>query len=479
MLYKVMLHKGYVASTGQVAQQEVGHDTWASQLLIRHRDEEEAMKLSGVQLAAVSGPAVPMFALMMPLVIFVPPYFADQAGLGMAVVGTIFMMGRLFDVVSDPIAGIIMDKTHKTIRKLTWVLIGAVPLALATWQIFFPEGLNSPFSLMFWLLVLYLGWTAMNVGLFSWASELASDYHERSRVMGAIQMANVIGTLLVLSIPAGIELMGLDENVSQRRIEAMGTVILVLLPIMLLFAWKLAPKPEKATSPSQETMMVVVKEAFHHRSLRRLILADLALGLSVALLSSLSVFYVEIVLGLEGRAGVLQLVMLASSFVGLPLFIRLSRGLEKHITLMVAVSCTATGAVIASFAPVGNFAYILVGYVLLGFAFGGQQMLPRSIMSDILEERQIETGSANTSLYFAILSTTFKLGLGLGVGLTYFLAGLGGFDPETARQSSESHWVIRVMIGLMPLLLASIVFAAMRGFPLNRERYEEIRKQVA
>ena len=115
----------------------------------------------------------------------------------------------------------------------------------------------------------------------------------------------------------------------------------------------------------------------------------------------------------------------------------------------------------------------------MGFSFGGQQMRPRSIMSDILEERQIETGSANTSLYFAFLSTTFKLGLGLGVGLTYFLAGLGGFDPETARQSSESHWVVRAMIGLLPVLLASIVFVAMQRFPLNRERYEHIRKQVA
>ncbi|GAB5487549.1 MAG: MFS transporter [Parasphingorhabdus sp.] len=437
------------------------------------------MRLSRLQLTAVAGPAVPMATLILPLVIFIPPYFADQVGLGMAVVGTIFTLARLFDVITDPVAGVLMDRMHKRITKFTWVVLGAFPLGLATWQIFFPTETLSSFTLMMWLLVLYLGWTAMTVGLFSWASELAGDYHERSRVMGTIQMAHVVGTLLALSIPAGIELMNFNGNVARIRIEAMGALIIVLLPIMLFFAWRFSPAVEHENKPSNESMKLVIKQAFSNSALRRLIVADLAMGLNIAVLSSLSVFYIEIVLGLEGRAGIVQLAMFASSLLGLPLFIWMSGRFEKHKTLILAISWAASGALIASTAPVGGFIFTLLSFVAFGFSFGALQMLPRAIMADVLEELQLKTGSANTSTYFAFLATTFKLGLGLGVGLTYAIASQAGFDPVTARETDSAHWVIRAMIGGIPLILATIVFVSMWRFPLNRKRYEELRSSLA
>ena len=67
--------------------------------------------ISRLQMAALAAPAAPMFGLIMPLAIFIPPFYADQMGLGLGVVGAIFTIGRLFDVVTDPIAGRLMDRT--------------------------------------------------------------------------------------------------------------------------------------------------------------------------------------------------------------------------------------------------------------------------------------------------------------------------------------------------------------------------------
>ncbi len=128
----------------------------------------------------------------MPLVIFIPPFFSEQMGLGMAVVGGIFTLGRLFDVVTDPVVGSVMDRFQTHFSKRAWVVIGAVPLALATFQIFFDPADNSS-SLMCWVVVMYAGWTLTNLGLYSWGAEVSEDYHHRSRIMGAIQLANSIG----------------------------------------------------------------------------------------------------------------------------------------------------------------------------------------------------------------------------------------------------------------------------------------------
>ena len=226
-----------------------------------------APALSKGAMAALSGPAVPMFALMMPLVIFIPPFYAEHMGLGLAAVGTIFTLGRLFDVVTDPFAGIIMDKTRNRLPKRGWVMIGALPLSIATWQIFFAEPPGQAATLMAWLIVLYIGWTLMSVGLFSWASEVTDDYHERSRVMGAVQLANSVGTVLVLLIPAGIELFAPAGDVSLLRIRAMGGAILALLPVTLGLAWWFAPHSVVSAHAEETALLPAVKDAVRNSTL--------------------------------------------------------------------------------------------------------------------------------------------------------------------------------------------------------------------
>ncbi|NIB41580.1 hypothetical protein HBA55_18395 [Pseudomaricurvus alkylphenolicus] len=432
------------------------------------------MGLNKRSLAALSAPGVPMFALMMPLVIFIPPYYAEHMGLGMATVGTLFTLGRLFDVVTDPFAGVLMDKTRKFIPKQGWITLGAIPLSLAIWNIFFAEPPGDPTTLMIWILVLYAAWTLMSVGLFSWGSEVARNYHERSVVMGAIQIANLSGTVLVLVIPAVIEFFVNTDDVQLLRIRAMGFAILLLLPIALIINWLFAPRPDRHLQAPGESVLSSLKGAFANPSFRRLILADLCIGLILGTQTAIIVFYVEIVLNLQGRAAILQLLTLVMSVIGLPLFLHLARKWEKHDLLSIAVCCTAIVAVIASQAPAGSLYFAMACYMLYGLPIGAAQMLPRSIMSDVLDETRQSSGDAQTGLYFAFLSTTFKLGMGLGVGVTYLIAAVAGFDPITARMDDSAHWVIRTMVGVLPAALALIVTMAMWQFPLNRKRCEDI-----
>ena len=160
--------------------------------------DSETARLSKTSIVALSAPALPMFAMMMPLAVFLPAYYADGLGLGMAAVGSLFALGRMFDVVTDPFAGVIMDRLQQTIQRKTWLAIGAVPIAVAVANLFFATGEVSAIWLFSWLLCLYLGWTLMSVGLYSWAAETSTDYHERSRVMASLQAANSIGSVLVL-----------------------------------------------------------------------------------------------------------------------------------------------------------------------------------------------------------------------------------------------------------------------------------------
>ena len=87
----------------------------------------------------------------------------------MIAVGTLFALGRVFDVVTDPFAGVMMDRLQNVVERKWWLAIGAVPIALAVVNLFFVSDDVTTGGLLFWLICLYVGWTLMSVALFSWA----------------------------------------------------------------------------------------------------------------------------------------------------------------------------------------------------------------------------------------------------------------------------------------------------------------------
>ena len=60
-------------------------------------------KLTVPILTAYAGLAVPLAALGLPLVVYLPPFYACPVGLGVCTVGIIFMIARFWDIFTDPI----------------------------------------------------------------------------------------------------------------------------------------------------------------------------------------------------------------------------------------------------------------------------------------------------------------------------------------------------------------------------------------
>ena len=185
-------------------------------------------------IVAISAPALPMYAMMMPLAVFLPAYYAQNLNIAMATVGTMFALGRVFDVITDPLAGVLMDNLRERVPRKTWLAVGAVPIMVAVYNLFFVSPSASPVSLFLWLLCLYIGWTFMSVALFSWAAETTFDYHERSRIMAGIQAANSTGSVLVLVLPVLVEWLSSQELVGDLRVQAMGWFILITLPLCVI-----------------------------------------------------------------------------------------------------------------------------------------------------------------------------------------------------------------------------------------------------
>ena len=120
-----------------------------------------------------------------------------------AVMGVIFSISRIWDAISDPIAGYLSDRTtFKFGRRRTWMLISFVPIAFGFLAVFSPPENLQGQSLDLWMMIAILSFysaiTLFNVPHMALGAELSEDYHERTRLFGVRHIGFTLGSILSL-----------------------------------------------------------------------------------------------------------------------------------------------------------------------------------------------------------------------------------------------------------------------------------------
>ena len=135
----------------------------------------------------------------MPIFIFVLPFYADDLGLGLSLVGVIFFLGRFTDILTDPVMGLLIDKYPSRWGKHKhWIFLSAPIFMLATYLIFLPPVL-SPSMVYFFggLFLLYSAFTLSTITQLSWATFLAPDYDDRTKLLTLRELMALLGMFSV------------------------------------------------------------------------------------------------------------------------------------------------------------------------------------------------------------------------------------------------------------------------------------------
>ena len=125
-------------------------------------------KLSKISYVSLTFPSS---AAAMPIVVYILPFYADNLGLGLSIVGLIFFIGRMLDVITDPFMGYLIDKyPSKWGKHKHWIAISIPFLMVAIYLIYLPnQSLVTPTYLFFSLFLAYLGFTLLVVTQLSWS----------------------------------------------------------------------------------------------------------------------------------------------------------------------------------------------------------------------------------------------------------------------------------------------------------------------
>ena len=434
------------------------------------------MNLSKKTIVAFVSPGIPLSALGLPLLVYLPPFYAEEMGLGLSLVGTIFMIARLWDVFTDPVLGVFSDRVTTPLgRRRHWIILSVPILMICVYKVFMPGAQITGNYLLFWMLLLYVGWTLLSISHMSWGAELSSDYYERSRVQGWREFALVFGMLAVLILPTILEQTGGVD--SSTKVAAMGWFTIILLPITVAFA--VSNVKERAVEPSCqlgffESASILLK----NKLLIQVLLADLMIGLIPGIIGSIYIFFVTYVMELGEQSNLMLLLYFTASFCGIPVWMRLSYKLEKHRTFGVAkiYGCIVLASLFLV-QPGNLWLYALLN-ILFGIESGSGAFLLRSIMADVTDHDNLESGTQRTGLYYSLLTMTTKVGSALGVGIIYRILDWIGFDPgvENTAGAIEALKYIFIFVPIPISILAAIVIW---NFPLDSTRQKELRRLLA
>ena len=161
--------------------------------------------LSLTRLIAFALPQWPLAAIGLPVAVFLPPFYAGELGLGVQAVGIVFLIARFWDVITDPVMGILSDRyPSRWGRRRHWILVGTPILMISAFVIFNPTMFYDTMSsglLLFWLVIMYVGWTMVTLPFGAWGAELSKDYVERNKVTAYRESWQLAGTIVSVAVP--------------------------------------------------------------------------------------------------------------------------------------------------------------------------------------------------------------------------------------------------------------------------------------
>tara|TARA_B100001250_G_scaffold304826_1_gene266703 strand:- start:2930 stop:4276 length:1347 start_codon:yes stop_codon:yes gene_type:complete len=431
---------------------------------------------------------LPTSAAGMPMFIFILPFYADDMGLGLSLVGIIFFFGRFIDILTDPIMGVLIDKFPSRWGKhKLWIFLSAPIFMLATYVIFLPS-VEQTSGLYFFggLFLIYSAFTLSSITQLSWASFLAPNYDERTKLLTLRELMSLLGMFSVIAIPAIVEI---NDPSLQAKVNAIGIFILICIPLITLNALKQVP--DSMETISEERLKNPFKEfrtLLGNKMLNKIVFAAVLIGFCMSLNGALYLIWMEVVIELPEYSSRLMLAYYVVSVIGLLIWRNLGIKTSKHyaagIACLYAIIVLLIGFIGYFFIKdledfpklIGVGAFI----ILYGFAFSGPLPLINAITADISDKLNLEGGKNISGTVFSYLTTLTKVGFALAAVVPYVvLEMLWGFDISLGMEnSSSSKMAIFYIYTFVPIISYSIAAYLLFSHSLSREEHAKIKASL-
>lgn len=420
--------------------------------------------------------------------VFLLVFYTKVLGISSALVGTMFLLARFIDAVTDITMGRIVDRMRpaRDGKFKPWLRRMCGPVAVASFLMYQSSLADAPMTLrIVYMFVTYLLWssifyTSINIPYGSMASVISGEPDERAALSTFRSVASAVVNIIVgVGVPLLVYKTDAAGNqiVEGKSFTAIAAVFSVLTVISYLACYFMTTERIKPVEPERhlkvsfgETLRTLVTS----RALIGIIIASVGILAAQLLSQSINQYlFIDYFKDKNGVAIMSALSMIPSLALA-PLAVPLVRRFGKKELGIFGSFCGALACFILFFLRTESvWTYIIIN--LFGFlGFGIFNLIMWAIITDIIDDREVRCGRREDGTVYAVYSFARKVGQAIAGGLGGWTLGWIGFDSSAQVQASGVAQGIYSIATLLPAIIYTLVGLALAFiYPLSRRKVEE------
>lgn len=400
-----------------------------------------------------------------------------------------FIIWALWNSFNDFLIGYLSDRTHtKWGRRYPYIMFSIIPLALVMFFLFtplFPIGIENQIpNFVYFLIIIIifeLFFTMYDLNYTALFPELFITLDERTKANNLRQAFAILGLIMAFVLP-GLFITDYSDPQSFGEYQFFGIIIAVIVIIPGLIFLKITPREKaefkedyKKTPRFVDSLKTCVKS----KSFMWYIPAEVANWFVYGILPAIVPLYGKFVLGITDTL-ILSL-LLGISFISAAIFMTI---LWKPVVQKIGprkswlISMSIWIATLIPLLFIGDMISGLIVFFLMGIGLSGSLYIIDIIISDIVDEDEINTGIRREGAYYGAnmflmhLSTVLVF---LVIGPVFILSNWEMFDPLNV--TPEIIFALRSLMAIFPSIALLIALLVIYKYPLDDERLEQVKQQ--
>nr|WP_240049155.1 glycoside-pentoside-hexuronide (GPH):cation symporter [Parerythrobacter lutipelagi] len=415
-------------------------------------------------------------------------FFVDLRGMAPAAIGLMLLLTKLVDAVTDPMMGVIADRTRSRWgRYRPYMLYGAIPFGFSGVLVFVDPGLGET-GMLVWAYATYtlamLAYTAVNVPYGGLLGVISPSARERASVTAyrmffsasSAIVIGVLGTALVRWFGGDDEAAGIMWTMACIA----GLSVFCLLAVFAATKERI-PEPAHNGSIGGDLKVLVTTGPW--------IAVALAAILGVTAIASRqasALFFFEYVAGDDGspmflfldRRALFLTALAFGQIAGVILASGLQRHIEKAHLIIFAGGLKAAGIIAFYFLPVDAAWAQTMVQLCVGIGFGILMVVAYAMFTDIAEYVDWRANKQMTALVVSASIFAVKAGIAFGLAIPGFVMGWTGFVAGQ-DQSDSAKFGIDLAFALIPAAALVPGMIAMLFYRIDRKALTQIESDLA
>lgn len=390
--------------------------------------------------------AIPLAVIGLPLYIYLPTFYTTTVGLNIETVGLIIFLARLSDVFTDPYFGYLSDKSIEYFNSRKPIMIlGSIILIFSFYALINPHLEFPKFWLLTFSILVYIGWSMINIPYLTWSSEITQKYEEKTFLNTSRELFTIIGILIALLIPYLYKI----SDDFEKTLEVLYISFLILF--IPLFFVTLKTIQITTNTKAEKYSLKNLKNIYTNMNELKYIQTGYFLNnLANAFPATLFLLFIEFVIQEKDSGGMVLILYFFSGIIALPAWNILSNKIGKKKAWISSIVLASTSFMFVPFLEAGDLNAFIIISLISGLSLGADMALPTSIQSDLVQKSK-NYESNISGLLFGIWTMITKFSLALAIALSFGILGL--FEFDASNPSLDSLVVLSFLYGFFPIVL--------------------------